>query len=450
MEQVMLYESTDVTMKAEIAGAPTESLVDVICVTPPSSMAITKFSRRSKQYSHTRGKGVVPCQFCSVSFSTNTNLNKHIRAFHPGLVKCDICDQPVLTDVEQHLNKVHNLTLKYSKLIFKSEVDFQLWKVEEEKRSGSQYVSTSGTKKTPACVAKRYFICHRSGKFQSHSKLPTQKQKKPRASVRCGVKCPARMTLTVDHSGRYLVDYQEAHYGHTLDIQSNQQIVDKSQMRRRLRQQSAQNENKGSKSGHENQSQQLDGSHREERQQVNATSVLAISDKASPHRLDYLESLWALRNSASFQELNSQLHMHFDRKNGVVLISEVGIVISCIMRPCFLSSVLFYETRLPSIYVRGVELLPETFQVGDMRSEEGFFGLLNAVLNGPKCPGAADQTDVFFDNANGYLDTTCRWRHENCPIFSSEGQECDGCASLRKLLQVAKQNLHQRDGKGSS
>lgn len=78
-------------------------------------------------------------------------------------------------------------------------------------------------------------------------------------------------------------------------------------------------------------------------------------------------------------------------------------MMSGIMRPCFLSSLLFYESRPPSIYVRGVELLPETFQVGDIRSETGFFGLLCAVLNAPKCPGVADQADVFFDNANGYV-----------------------------------------------
>lgn len=48
--------------------------------------------------------------------------------------------------------------------------DFQLWKVEEEKRSGAQYVSTSGTKKTASCLAKRYFVCRRSGKF--HSRVP--------------------------------------------------------------------------------------------------------------------------------------------------------------------------------------------------------------------------------------------------------------------------------------
>ncbi|OQR70800.1 hypothetical protein BIW11_11394 [Tropilaelaps mercedesae] len=112
------------------------------------------------------------------------------------------------------------------------------------------------------------------------------------------------------------------------------------------------------------------------------------------------------------------------------------------MRPCLLSSLLFYEARPPSIYVRGVELLPETFQVGDIESEAGFFGLLCAVLNAPKCPGAADQADVFFDNVNGYVDTTCRWRHENCPIFSSSGHLCDGCESLRRLHQGARQRVY--------
>lgn len=37
-----------------------------------------------------------------------------------------------------------------------------------------------------------------------------------------------------------------------------------------------------------------------------------------------------------------------------------------------------------------------------------------------------------------YLDTVCRWRHENCSIFSSGGAECDGCASLKELLQTVR------------
>lgn len=78
-------------------------------------------------------------------------------------------------------------------------------------------------------------------------------------------------------------------------------------------------------------------------------------------------------------------------------------MLSGILRPCFLSSILFYESRAPTITVRGVELLPGMFQVGDLRTASGFFGLLSAILNAPKCPGIADQSEVLFDDANGYL-----------------------------------------------
>ncbi|OQR70439.1 hypothetical protein BIW11_11641 [Tropilaelaps mercedesae] len=321
-------EPVEMRSERDPADPPTDSVVEIVCVSPSSpasssGLSLGKVVPRKKQKTNIKGRSVVPCSFCCVTFSNNTNLNKHIRAFHPGFVKCDICDQSVLTDVEQHLKQAHSLTLKHSKLIFNNEIDFQLWKVEEEKRTGSQYVSTSGTKKTPACVAKRYFICRRSGKFQSHSKLPPQSQKKPRGSIRCGVKCPARITLTVDHSGSYLVDYQEVHYGHERDTQGNQ-VVGRSQIKR-LQSRHTQRLDSKSQSVAQQRQQPADRNSSEDplKNSVSAKTPTPEAAIQPAVKLHYLESLWDLRNSEQFRNLGERLHMYFDRKSAVVLVSEV-------------------------------------------------------------------------------------------------------------------------------
>ncbi|XP_003745770.1 uncharacterized protein LOC100897409 [Galendromus occidentalis] len=338
--------------------------------------------------SRSRRTAPLKCSDCQVTFSTQTNLNRHIRKLHPGLVRCFICDGEVGTNIAKHLKEAHDTVLKYVKLVFKSEIHFQLWKVEEEKRSGAQYVSTSGTKKTASCVAKRYFVCHRSGNFQSRIPDENRSQKKRRASVRCGVKCPAKMTLTVDPAGTYIVEYQETHHGHDPEVPKIQDAP------------------------------------------------------AGSKPLGFLETIWELRNSPRWKRYEDRVYMHFDRKQAIVMVAELAVVHSEFLRPCFLSTILFHETTVPTVYVRGVEICAESLRCGDLTSDTGCFKLILTVINSPKCPGVADQGEVVFDSTMGYLDSTNRWRHESCPIFSSGGKTCPDCGSLKTLLDDISLNAY--------
>lgn len=134
------------------------------------------------------------------------------------------------------------------------------------------------------------------------------------------------MTLTVDHSGKYLVDYQETHYGHDRDSTPDQ-VGDGSEIKRLRRKYSQRSDCETQPVLSEcmqpvQQSEHPDGD-LVDSEHSHKKSPRSVRSSSSSGPLHYLESLWELRNSEGFQNFSNRLHMHFDRKNGVLLVSEV-------------------------------------------------------------------------------------------------------------------------------
>lgn len=153
-----------------------------------------------------------------------------------------------------------------------------------------------------------------------------QAQKKRRTSVRCGVKCPAKMTLTVDPAGAYIVEYQETHFGHDREASKQQE---------------------GNSGVEFPGSYELDifASLHELILRASTVRICVVREgfplscdtavkmvciffPEEKTHLEFLESIWELRNSPRWKRFEDRVHIHFDRKQAVVMVAEVSESIS--------------------------------------------------------------------------------------------------------------------------
>lgn len=79
-----------------------------------------------------------------------------------------------------------------------------------------RFVSRTCAKSGSDGSTRRYYQCHRSGRFKSHG--VGKRRMKVQGSCRTGVHCMATVACTQSKTGVVTVVYQKTHYGHEIDL----------------------------------------------------------------------------------------------------------------------------------------------------------------------------------------------------------------------------------------
>ena len=121
-----------------------------------------KLKHPSKSTSKTNTKPNLQCPHCSKSFNTKKSLKNHIALKHfiiEKFFKCINCNKRFMRmkQLILHYNSCHNKNLKYEKIIFGSEEDFNKWRKNIEFQNSTQFIQQIGKKKSGA---KHYLYLH--------------------------------------------------------------------------------------------------------------------------------------------------------------------------------------------------------------------------------------------------------------------------------------------------
>ncbi|GFT78927.1 c2H2-type domain-containing protein [Nephila pilipes] len=166
------------------------------------------------------------CEKCGITFGAKKSLYVHVRKFHPaesrpisGNLICGICSEKfrLTVNLNEHLQNVHNIELKFSNENFYSEDDFLNWKEKTAKESVSSFTIKNSYFKEDGLKLTNY-VCNRSG--AANPELNRTRMMKASGSVKCGYTCPAMMAVsrrTIDQVTEISVQYQSVHVGHNLD-----------------------------------------------------------------------------------------------------------------------------------------------------------------------------------------------------------------------------------------
>ena len=171
----------------------------------------------------------ITCSKCNISFSAKKNLYHHQRNFHAGdevsipMNKiCPVCDIKVRTisDLHNHIEQSHEgINLKFEKMTFYTNTEFQKWKTEIEKKSIS-YFNLKGTFKNNDNITS-YYECHRSSTPVVLEKSKRIRHTKSNVSIKTGKTCPAVMKVTketINEATEIVVEYQTVHVGHKNEV----------------------------------------------------------------------------------------------------------------------------------------------------------------------------------------------------------------------------------------
>lgn len=161
------------------------------------------------------------CETCNKGWSHKKNFNIHLRKYHgaspitPGH-SCAICKNAFGSkNINQHLETEHEIDLKYENHEFATFEEFSKWKSDLEKNTRSMYVKYANWKKSDSKC--NIYQCHRSGKFYSRSRAKGLRRLKEHGSNKINAYCPASIKVT-ESEGQYSVSYQTTHVGHQNDL----------------------------------------------------------------------------------------------------------------------------------------------------------------------------------------------------------------------------------------
>ncbi|GFS35859.1 uncharacterized protein NPIL_49141 [Nephila pilipes] len=120
-------------------------------------------------------------------------------------------------NLNEHLQNVHHVELKFAHENFYSEEDFLQWKEKIQVKSVSSF-KIRNTCEKEAGLKLTYYICHRSRVSNPISNRI--RHAKALGSVKCGFACPAMMTVSrrsIDGVTEITVQYQSVHVGHDME-----------------------------------------------------------------------------------------------------------------------------------------------------------------------------------------------------------------------------------------
>ncbi|XP_035225451.1 uncharacterized protein LOC118197984 [Stegodyphus dumicola] len=167
---------------------------------------------------------VFECMYCCKKYKKKKVLYEHIREVHKvpvvaeGNLKCPInaCNFSCRTfeELRNHARDQHGYTLNSVEMTFNTYEDFLQWKSEEERREKISYFLRS-TITLKEGGKKSYFLCNRSGFYNSKSK--GVRAIKSQGTCKIEGHCPS--TIEVTSNGIIKILYFQTHVGHTVDLE---------------------------------------------------------------------------------------------------------------------------------------------------------------------------------------------------------------------------------------
>ncbi|XP_014280564.1 uncharacterized protein [Halyomorpha halys] len=168
------------------------------------------------------------CKICKKTYTTGSNLNKHVkkhsaRVESPRItyrlvktpISCILCESLIpKKDLHQHFESEHEITICSSQHRFETMDQFLQWKHSIEQKTVSSFVKYKSDRVLNNGSTKIAFVCHRSGFYKSTGK--NIRQIKKVGSNKIGGLCPAQI-LVIQTSDEVLVEFTETHVGHTMD-----------------------------------------------------------------------------------------------------------------------------------------------------------------------------------------------------------------------------------------
>ncbi|XP_072394744.1 uncharacterized protein [Diabrotica undecimpunctata] len=196
---------------------------------------------------------VVMCKECSKVYSSQSNLNRHLKEIH-GLnaqiisydknmtsIKClEGCNISFRLRLELvgHLEDCHNFKMEremykfstiegqYESIYFLNIIrylhyfflDFQIWLKNFQSVSNAEYICPRGLVSSVS-VKDVYYDCSRSGKSREVSHI-RKRTKKCQGSKKINVACTSQIKLIKNETNsRVKAIFDKTHYGHSVDIQ---------------------------------------------------------------------------------------------------------------------------------------------------------------------------------------------------------------------------------------
>lgn len=158
------------------------------------------------------------CNECHKKFSHLNNLKIHEKIHLKNtnsarLLECSLCQykDPSEANILHHFDICHNIKIQSQNHTFKSELDFQKWKTDLEKKNSLSYRYTQ-CYETSEGAKKTIYICHRSGYYVKKGK--GIRHLKIQGSKKIGGLCPSKLRVSVFKNGSCEVNFIETHVGH--------------------------------------------------------------------------------------------------------------------------------------------------------------------------------------------------------------------------------------------
>uniref|UniRef100_A0A0A9Z5T9 C2H2-type domain-containing protein n=1 Tax=Lygus hesperus TaxID=30085 RepID=A0A0A9Z5T9_LYGHE len=186
------------------------------------------------------------CDICGKSISFRCNLVRHYREVHRSLppekikygcprsngdnlkknerhthaekkMVCRTCEKSFRYnfDFEKHITEEHNIKITNETKTFESKAEFDLWKRSIEAETPVKYIVRDAKQVNENRVIQ--YRCNRDG-FYKAAVSGRKRELKRQGSCKINGHCPARMAVTIFHSGKVEVNFVPTHYGHELQL----------------------------------------------------------------------------------------------------------------------------------------------------------------------------------------------------------------------------------------
>ncbi|XP_065206488.1 uncharacterized protein LOC135835914 [Planococcus citri] len=165
------------------------------------------------------------CEICDRQFFYKNSVNRHFRREHINKesrrrLKCTECEHECrfYQDLRTHIYVEHGIVCKVERQMFSDLDEFNAWKRKLEETTHFMYVKHSSSKISATTnERKTYYVCHRTGTFQSGS--CGKRKLKRQGSNKINASCPSTMEVVESlNDGTVNLVLWKTHVGHDAEV----------------------------------------------------------------------------------------------------------------------------------------------------------------------------------------------------------------------------------------